>query len=111
MKQIDINDNNVLAEAENINSSIVGLAVDYLTRFVMGAPAERAFAFSLAGAKFAEIHGQKKAFKEANKYLKNIRGIDKKSIINACKIVTFDVWFRSRLWRWRLFNRRYIIGF
>ena len=36
---------------ENVHASLVGLAVDYLTRFELGSPAEEAFHISLLGAK------------------------------------------------------------
>lgn len=97
MERVDMNDDNVLAEVENIHASIVGLAVDYLTRLMMGTSAAEAFQISLMGASLAEKLGRKKALKEAIKYLKRIRGIDKKSIVNACKLVTFDVWVRATM--------------
>ncbi|MEY8434032.1 hypothetical protein AALC75_26730 [Lachnospiraceae bacterium 48-42] len=39
--------------------------------------------------------GKKNSVKEAEKYLKNIKGLDGKSVINACKLVTFDIWYRN----------------
>lgn len=88
-------DDNILAELENVHSSIVGMTVDYLTRFMLGTSAENAFRISLMGATFADKLGYKNAIKESTKYLNGIKGLDDKSIINACKLVTFDVWFRS----------------
>ena len=52
-KQFDIttiDDGKILNEKENIHASLIGLAVDYLTRFLMGTSAEEAFKISLQGA-------------------------------------------------------------
>ncbi len=90
-----MNDGNYLFEKENIHSSIVGMAVDYLTRFLMGERIEDAFHISLAGAYRASQLGNENAYKKACYLASNISGIDDKSIINACKLVTFDVWKRN----------------
>ena len=48
------------------------------------------------GAKVAEeIFKQKSALKTAQKLLSGITGLDDKSIVNACKMVTYDVWYRN----------------
>lgn len=88
VEQID--DGNILNEYENIHASVIGMAVDYLTRYTMGTKLEEAFAISCCGAELAS-HINKNAAKEAKKYLKHIKGLDDNSIINACKMVTFDV--------------------
>ncbi len=52
-KQFDIttiDDEKILNETENIHASLIGLAVDYLTRFMMGTTVEKAFKISLQGA-------------------------------------------------------------
>ena len=74
---------------ENIHSSLVGLAVDYLTRFMMGTPAKEAFKISMMGS--ALINEPKKA----TKLLVGISGLDDESICNACKLVGYDVVFRA----------------
>lgn len=81
-------DNEVLKE-ENIHSSLVGLAVDYLTRLMLDTPAEEAFKISILGASL--IGEERKAYN----LLKSIKGLDNNSIYNACKIVGFDVCFRA----------------
>ena len=89
-------DNFILSECENIDTSIVGMVVDYLTRFIMGTRVEDAFKISCQGALIAD--GIKKgALNKAYKLLSGIKGIDDESIINACKLVTFDVWYRNQL--------------
>jgi len=91
-------DGKTLNEHENIHWTVVGLAVDYLTRFLLGDAAKDAFAVSVKGAKVAKFFGSKDSqdsVKEIREYLKKIKGLDDQSIVNACKAVTFDVWFRN----------------
>lgn len=83
-------------ENENVHASVIGMAVDYLTRFAMGTKVIDAFDISCKGAVIAEqMFQQKGTLKKVEKLLSGIKGIDKNSIINACKIVTYDVWFRN----------------
>lgn len=91
-----IDDGHILSETENIHASVVGMAVDYLTRFAMGSELLEAFKISCMGAKMAEeLFKQKNAMKKASKLLAGIKAIDEKSITNACKLVTYDVCFRN----------------
>lgn len=92
---ISLTDNITIYDEENIHGSITGLAVDYLTSLVMGTNANEAFKISLLGATSAEKFGQNNSLATANKLLIDIKGIDDISIINACKLVTFDVWYRN----------------
>lgn len=94
--QNNIDDGKLLNELENVHPSIVGMAVDYLTRFVMGAGIAQAFDISLRGARLAEIYiPEKSPLKIADDLLEGIIGLDDNSIINACKMATFDVWYRN----------------
>lgn len=91
-----LDDGLVLSENENVHASIIGMAVDYLTRFEMGTNVIDAFCISCKGAVIAEqIFQQKGTLKKVEKLLSGIKGIDNKSIVNACKIVTYDVWLRN----------------
>ena len=96
-----IDDGKILNEAENIHASLVGLAVDYLTRFMMGTPAVEAFKISLQGAFCLDLFLDRATDKKglvlsnAKKLLKEIKGLDKKSITNACKLAGYDVCFRA----------------
>ena len=90
-----INDGIILNEKENVHGSIIGMAVDYLTRYCIKGDAMSAFMISLFGANNAENYGIKGANEIANSLLAGIKGIDDNSIINACKLVTFDVWYRN----------------
>ncbi|WP_318506115.1 hypothetical protein [Bacillus sp. T3] len=84
----DLLDSVILNENENIQSSLVGIAVDYLTRFLNGEPIKKAFGISMRGAINA------KETKLANDLLLKIQGLDDISIESACKMVGFDVAFR-----------------
>lgn len=103
-KQFEINsidDGNVLNDVENIHATLMGMAVDYLTRFMMGTPVEDAFSISLMGASCLDLFMNKTMGKKelaqnnAKKLLKGIKGLDNESIKNACKLVGYDVCFRA----------------
>ena len=81
-------DNEVL-KGENIPANMVGLVVDYMTRFQLGTPAKEAFKISLLGA------GRINQANNANMLLKNINELDNNSIISACKLVGYDTCFRA----------------
>lgn len=84
-----------LSPMENIHASVVGMAVDYLTRMQLTNNPENAFSISLMGASIAERLGKRGAVKTAKSLLRRVRGLDAESIICACKLVTFDVWLRN----------------
>lgn len=102
-----IDDGKILNEKENISPSLIGLAVDYLTRFMMGASAKEAFKISLLGASCLDLFlnnasGKKGiALKNAEKLLKGVKGLDDKSVSNACKLVGYDVCFRASIMGYR----------
>lgn len=87
-QEIEFQDGEQLQE-ENISPILVGTVVDYLTRFMLNNSPEDAFKISLLGAKL--IKDEAKALK----LLKNIKGIDDNSIYSACKLVGYDVCYRS----------------
>lgn len=89
------NDGIVLNPDENVHASIVGMSVDYLTRFMNGAKPEDAFDISLKGASQADAFGVRNSLPVAKSMLNCIKSLDDASIVNACKLVTFDVWFRN----------------
>lgn len=91
----EINDGKILNEDENIHASVIGMVVDYMTRFMMGTDVKDAFRISILGSQKAELLGRKGATKEINNYIDEIHSLDDNSIANACKAVTFDVWFRN----------------
>ena len=74
---------------ENVSPGLVGLVVDYLTRFSSGTSKEEAFKISLLGA---ELIGEER---NASLLLSYINGLDEKSIISAIKLTGYDVVFRA----------------
>ncbi len=86
---VQLVDSFTLHEKENIHSSLIGLAVDYLTRFEMGMSAEDAFGISLLGV--AQLDEER----IAAKILKRINGLDDDSIFAACQLVGYDVCYRA----------------
>lgn len=96
-EKIKKQDNHELNPAENVHGSIIGMVIDYLTRIQLGESKKRAFSISLIGAAKAERSLSMPCILEAKSYLNNITGIDDVSIINACKLVTFDVWKRNEI--------------
>ena len=89
LEEISFDDRVELAHNENIHANLVGLAVDYLSRFMTGASIRNAFCSSLCGSERVNER------KNAETLLSKIDGLDDKSIINACKLVGYDVCFRS----------------
>ncbi|WP_056967055.1 hypothetical protein [Apilactobacillus ozensis] len=81
----------IKSDEENISASLVGLAVDYLTRFCQHESFESAFAISLMGIKNYQIVTHDTVDLTALE----VKGLDDASIINACKLATFDVWYRN----------------
>ncbi|MCQ2522387.1 MAG: hypothetical protein MJ105_08415 [Lachnospiraceae bacterium] len=75
-------------EQENIIGGLVGMAVDYLTRYMNGATVDEAFQISLLGAKLGGFEKQARFFAD------NITGLDERSIDSACKLVGYDCIYR-----------------
>lgn len=86
-----LDDGILLNDEENIHASLIGIAVDYLTRFMLGDSVEKAFHISSLGAK--QIGMQYKA----TTLKAQISGLDNNSIIAACKLAGFDVCYRSSI--------------
>ncbi len=86
-----LNDGIQLGPEENIHASLIGLAVDYLTRFMLGDSVDKAFHISSLGAeKNGMLH-------KAITLKAHISGLDNNSIIAACKLAGFDVCYRSSI--------------
>jgi hypothetical protein len=92
---INLKDGKTLNSHENIHATYIGLTVDYLTRFCMGTNLIESFKISLHGTLIAEKFGKIPYAKEnAQKYLSEIKGLDDLSIVSACKLTSFDIWYR-----------------
>ena len=74
---------------ENIHNDLVGLAVEYLARYMTGTPKEEVFKISLQGAEII------KEADHATELLAGIAGLDDGSIRNACKLSGYDVCYRT----------------
>ncbi|GAQ19285.1 hypothetical protein OPHB3_3247 [Oceanobacillus picturae] len=86
---VDREDGKELYGSENIHSILVGLAVDYLTRFSMGTPKEIVFKIAIFGSKLVN------KYDHAMELLEGVTGLDSKSINNVCKLAGFDSVFRA----------------
>ncbi len=71
------------------------MAVDYLTRFMLGTPVEEAFDISLKGAKIALMEHAIPNFSQVLYLLTSINGLDDISIDSACRLSGFDVCYRA----------------
>lgn len=92
---VSLTDEEELFPEENIHSSLVGLVVDNLTRLNAGVDRKDVFSIAVRGAKVAEKAGYTGSFEKAVYYIMKITGSDDSSIINACKLATYEVWSRS----------------
>lgn len=84
-----LDDGQGLNPEESIAASLVGTAVDYLSRFMDGTAVEEAFEISLIGARAMRMEA--KAFG----LLDDVKGLDDLSITKACQLVGFDSAFRA----------------
>lgn len=84
-----LDDGFTLNETENIHANLVGITVDYLTRFLLGDSIDKAFRISYLGASRIGMLNKAETLKT------EIIGLDDQSIISACKLAGFDVCFRA----------------
>lgn len=83
------NDIGQLNSEENVHATLIGLTVDYLTRFMTGTSLKESFEISLLGASIIDDEDT------AITLLSDIKGLDDNSIINAVMLTGYDVCFRS----------------
>lgn len=93
IKQMD--DKKKLFENESIHPTLMGIVVDYLTRFMIGHNIGTAFDTAFMGAFNASMMGMKEANVIANQLATEIVGLDDNSIVKACMLCQFDVWYRN----------------
>lgn len=89
-KEISIGEGEeVLNTEENVRATLIGISVDYLTRFMLTGDSKDAFKVSLLGAKMIneEI--------VAENLIKGITELDDQSIFNAIQLSGFDVLYRN----------------
>ena len=88
-------DFNEIVDVPTAFSSITGLAVDYLTRYLIEGNKEDSFSISLAGADAIDkLNGNDTELSYAKQLLANINGLDNNSIYNTCQIVGYDAAYR-----------------
>lgn len=95
---------NLSLNKENIHPVLMGIVVDYLSRFMNGTDLEEAFRISIKGYKKRSIllgeeiiQKDKKKKIDIESLINQIKDLDDNSIIAACKVCTYDVWFRNPL--------------
>lgn len=81
-----------LHPVENVAPGLVGTAVDYMTRFLMGSDVSNAFCISFFGARNVDQEGL------CEELMACVTGLDDNSIIAALRLVGFDVAFRADPW-------------
>ena len=86
---VSFHDNFQLGEHESVAPTIIGMAVDYLSRLSIGIPTREIFSLSIEGAL------RSGRVKEAIGYFSEIKGTDESSVINTCKLSAFDCWVRN----------------
>jgi hypothetical protein len=80
-----LDDERILHSVESVSPSLVGICVDYLTRFMKGTESREAFRVSIRGAQMVGMGDL------AEELLNLITGLDDRSIKCACHLVSFDV--------------------
>ena len=88
-------DSKEVAEIRPDLSGIQGMTVDYLTRFILCGNKIESFNISLKGAQKLDEKMGGDEYNKACKLLEEIKGLDRISIVNACKIVCYDSAFRA----------------
>lgn len=81
----------------DFSPSLTGLAVDYLTRYMLGDSVESVFKISLMGARKLQETMGIPALEQALDYCSEITGLDDTSITKACQLSGYDVCFRAGL--------------
>ena len=89
MEEISLGDGIDALASENVPPTLIGMVVDYLTRFITGTPVREAFSVSLAGA---DRIGQN--FR-AELLINRIDGLDDNAISAAVNLVRYDVCVRN----------------
>lgn len=81
---------------ESAHPSLVGLAVDYLTRYMLGDSAEEAFKISLLGLEVCESAGMKEDAEYGRELFRRLsRDLNMATVESAIKLCSFDVCVRA----------------
>lgn len=81
---------------ESVHPSLVGLAVDYLTRYMLGDSAEEAFKISLLGLGVCESAGMNEDAEYGRELFRRLsRDLNMTTVESAIKLCAFDVCVRA----------------
>lgn len=81
---------------ESVHPSLVGLAVDYLTRYMLGDSAEEAFKISLLGLQVCESAGMNEDAEYGRELFRRLsRDLNMTTVESAIKLCAFDVCVRA----------------
>lgn len=87
---------------ESAFTGIQGMAVDYITRYIMSGDKEMAFDIPIKGAKCVDkVYENDYEYNKIMQLLDNVKGTDDVSVYNVCKIVGYDVAFRRGVSKFR----------
>ena len=91
-------DFNKIQNVSAVLAPIQGMAVDYLTRFMISNDKYQSFDISIKGAILLdEATGNNTEYEHVLSLLDGVTGLNKQSIINVCKIVCYDSVLRAGL--------------
>ena len=95
MTETDMESGTALNPRENIPPAMMGLIVDYMSRFMLTGDAEDAFAISLRGAAvMQEVYGMGDWWRACS-LLEGISGLNRSSISAAYQLVSYDAAWRA----------------
>ena len=87
---------------ESAFTGIQGMAVDYITRYILSGDKEMAFDIPIKGAKCVDkVYENDYEYNKIMQLLDNVKGTDDVSVYNVCKIVGYDVAFRRGVSKFR----------
>lgn len=93
-EEVKFDDGKTILDGGCVHQQIIGMSVDYLTRYELGQDRDEAFRIQLMGADIAAKHNLECALKQRD-ILNFVNGLDDDQITAACMLQTFDVWYRN----------------
>lgn len=98
-EKIQFDDGIILNARENINATLIGSAVDYMTRFLLTGD-KHAFEIPVRGMSIASavVYHDKYALHDEFSYIfqnATTGEFNDNVIVSACKLASFDVWYRN----------------
>ncbi|MDI2112623.1 hypothetical protein [Commensalibacter nepenthis] len=103
-QKISIPAHNCLQPDENIHASLIGMTVHNLTHFILSSCLDSAFYTAEEGSYLLSLYSKNNKLDEAYKLKNKIRGLDDKSIINACKLAGYECIYRAGIHTYKPIN-------